>query len=85
MMLNCKDVTLLISRSMDASLPVGKRIGVRIHLLMCRFCARYERHLLQIRDTLRRLAAAEERFEGPPGEGLSEEGRERMRKYLLNP
>ena len=53
MMLSCKDVTQLISESMDRSLPLGKRIGVRIHLLMCLFCARYERQLLLIRETTR--------------------------------
>lgn len=84
-MLNCKDVTQLISRSMDASLPVGKRIGVRIHLLMCRFCARYERQLFQIRETLQRFVSAEGTSGGPPGEGLSEEARVRMKRSLRNP
>ncbi len=84
-MLNCKDVTRLISRSMDASLPLGKRIGVRIHLLMCRFCARYERQLYEIRETLRNLAAAGERFEALPGDGLSDEARDRMKKSLQSP
>src|SRR4030067_30317 len=63
MMLSCKAVTQLISESMDRSLPLGKRIGVRIHLLMCLFCARYERQLLLIRETVRRLVAVE----GTPG------------------
>jgi hypothetical protein len=67
---------------MDTSLPVGKRIGVRIHLLMCRFCARYERQLLLIRETVRRFVAAEEKAEEAPGETLSEEARERIRKSL---
>ncbi|MBE0604998.1 MAG: zf-HC2 domain-containing protein [Deltaproteobacteria bacterium] len=77
-MLSCKDVTRLLSESMDRSLPLGKRVGVRFHLLICRFCARYERQLLLIRETVRRLAAAEE----IPGETLSAEARERIRKSL---
>jgi hypothetical protein len=81
-MLVCRDVTRLISESMDTSLPIGKRIGVRIHLLMCKFCARYERQLLLIRETLRRLVAAEDQPEGPAGVTLSEEARERIRKSL---
>jgi hypothetical protein len=80
-MLSCKDVTKLLSESMDASLPIGKRIGVRLHLLICRFCARYERQLLLIRETVRRLAATE----GIPGETLSAEARERIRKSLATP
>lgn len=84
-MLSCKDVTRLISESMDTSLPIGKRIGVRLHLLICKFCARYERQLLLIRDTVRRLAAAEGIPGEPPWETLSEEAKARIRKSLANP
>ena len=81
-MLSCKDVTRLISESMDRQLPLRKRIGVRVHLLICKFCARYERQLLQIRETVRHLAATEEKPGEPYGETLSEEARERIGKSL---
>jgi len=84
-MLSCRDVTQLLSESMDTSLPIGKRIGVRLHLLMCKFCTRYERQLLLIRETVRRLAATEEKPGEPPGETLSEEAKERIRNSLRNP
>ena len=81
-MLSCTDVTKLVSESMDRSLPLGKRIGVRLHLLICKFCARYERQLLLIRETARGLAATVEAPGGPFGEPLSEEARERIRIAL---
>jgi len=81
-MLSCKDVTRLLSESMDRSLPLGKRIGVRMHLLICRFCARYERQLLLIRETVRRISATEGGPAGAAGETLSEEARERIRNIL---
>ena len=84
-MLSCKDVTQLLSESMDHSPPLVKRIGVRLHLLMCRFCARYERQLLLIRETVRRIVASEEKPGESPGETLSEESKERIRKSLRNP
>jgi len=84
-MLSCKDVTRLLSESMDRSLPLGKRVGVRFHLLICKFCARYERQLLLIRETVRRLVAAEDRPGESPGETLSAEARERIRKALATP
>jgi hypothetical protein len=84
-MLTCKDVTRLISESMDHSLPIGKRAGVRLHLLICRFCARYERQLLLIRETMRRLAATEEKPGEPHGETLSAEASERIRISLATP
>jgi hypothetical protein len=84
-MLSCKDVTKLVSESMDRSLPLGKRIGVRLHLLICKFCARYERQLLLIRETARHLAATVEAPGESFGETLSEEARERIRESIRNP
>jgi len=84
-MLPCKDATQLISQSMDTSLPIVKRIRLRLHLRICQWCARYERQLLLIRQTLRRLDAAGDRPEGRAGETLSEDARERIRKSLRNP
>ncbi len=84
-MLSCKDVTGLLSESMDRTLPLGKRIGVRLHLLVCEFCARYERQFLLIRETARRLAAAVEAPGEPLGEALSEAARERIRVSIGNP
>ena len=84
-MLSCKDVTKLLSESMDRSLPLGKRVGVRLHLLICKFCARYERQLLLIRETARRLAATVDVLGESFGDTLSEEARERIRESIKNP
>ena len=84
-MLSCKDVTQLLSESMDTSLPIGKRVGMRLHLLMCKFCARYERQLLLIRETVRQIVGAEDRPGEPPRDTLSEESKERIRDSLRNP
>jgi len=84
-MLSCKDVTRLISDSMDRSLPLGKRIGVRLHLMICRFCARYERQLLLIRDTVRRIADPPDPPAALPLEALSPEARERILRSLSGP
>ena len=84
-MLTCKDATQLISRSMDASLPIVQRIRLRLHILICEWCARYERQLFLIRETLRHLDDAGDRPEGGAGETLSEDARERIGKSLRNP
>ena len=84
-MLTCKDVTRLLSESMDHSLPIGRRVGVRFHLLLCKFCARYERQLLLIRETVRQLAAMEDAYGSLTVERLSGEAKERIRKSLPTP
>jgi len=82
MMLSCRDATRLISESMDRPLPLRKRIGMRLHLLMCRFCARYESQLLLIRETVRRIATTKDTPGAPSGETLSEEAKARIRNSL---
>ena len=84
-MLSCKDVTKLLSESMDRPLPLGKRIGVRLHLIICKWCARYERQLLLIRETARRLAATLDAPGETFGDTLSEEARERIGKSIGKP
>ncbi|MFU8769632.1 MAG: zf-HC2 domain-containing protein [Desulfotignum sp.] len=51
----CKDVSVLISRSMDDPLPLGTRMGIRFHLMMCRFCRNYQKQLRVIQKILQRL------------------------------
>ena len=43
----------MVSESLDRRLPLVQRMGLRIHLLMCRFCARYKKQLLTLRKTIR--------------------------------
>ena len=51
---NCKEVSLLVSQSMDHKIGLSKKIGVRFHLLMCKHCARFENQLTLIRSLLKK-------------------------------
>jgi hypothetical protein len=50
-MFNCKKVTQLLSEALDRNLPLYQRMGMRIHLMMCKFCSRYKEQLLFLRKT----------------------------------
>ncbi|GMQ79817.1 MAG: hypothetical protein BMS9Abin03_257 [Thermodesulfobacteriota bacterium] len=52
-MFNCKKVTHLVSESLDRKLYLYQRMGMRIHLMMCKFCSRYQEQLLFLRKTAR--------------------------------
>lgn len=52
-MFNCEKVTHLVSESLDHKLPLYRQLGMRIHLLMCKFCSRYQKQLLFLRKTAR--------------------------------
>jgi len=45
MMLNCKQASELMSQAMDMRLPFGKRMPLKLHVLMCSGCSNF---MLQI-------------------------------------
>lgn len=59
-MFNCKKITYLVSESLDHNLPFYQRFGIRLHLFMCKFCARYRDQLLFLRKTFRRYSESDE-------------------------
>jgi hypothetical protein len=75
----CKEVTQTISESMDRPIGLRRRIMVRLHFLICKWCLRYQQQLKFIRKTLRRDPQNLEQ-----NATLSPEARERM-KSSLNP
>jgi hypothetical protein len=81
-MRTCKEVTRLISESLDRDLPLRERIGLRMHLIMCKFCSRYEKQTLMIRDAIGFYAKQMDRGESTPLHKLSKEARERIKSSL---
>lgn len=53
MMPSCREVTKLLASGDAASASWMKRMSVRVHLSMCRHCARLARQLQAISETLR--------------------------------
>ena len=47
-MITCKEVARRISSGEIADAPLLQRFGMRIHLLMCRYCRRYSRQMQTI-------------------------------------
>jgi hypothetical protein len=54
MMLNCKEVSHLVSQRQDGPLTFGERLKMRLHLLLCDACRRFERQAAFLRDAMRR-------------------------------
>jgi len=79
-MFNCKEVSERVSLSMDASLPVHHRMMITMHLLMCKYCNRFRKQLMILRNAIR----LEKRPEDDPAQpgSLSNATRERIKKAL---
>lgn len=81
-MFKCKEVTRMVSESLDRKLPLYQRIGVRIHLLMCKFCSRFKKQLLFLRETIR--LHVERGKDTELSTKLPPEARERIIKSIQN-
>lgn len=81
-MLSCKEITALVSESMDRRLPFGQRLAVRLHLMICSFCSRYRRQLLAVCAFVGRYVEEMESSKGLNPFSLSEEARSRIRQAL---
>jgi len=75
-MLTCKQVSQLVSESMEQKLSLRLRMAVRLHLMMCSMCRTYKRQTLQLRNAVQIYV----RHESP--EHLSEDASQRIKKEL---
>ncbi|MDA0658567.1 MAG: zf-HC2 domain-containing protein [Planctomycetota bacterium] len=56
-MLSCKDMTKLISDSLEAKISVRRRMELWLHIMMCRMCRRFRSNILELRRRVRDLKA----------------------------
>lgn len=54
-MFKCKDISALVSRSMDTKLPLHQRLGIKVHLMMCHLCRQYKNQLTLLSAALKTI------------------------------
>jgi len=80
-MFNCRKVTRMVSDSLDHKLPLYQRFGIRIHLMMCKFCSRYRDQLLLMRKI---IGPKMDKKETDLSIKLSSKARERIKRLMQN-
>ena len=83
-MLRCREISKLVSESMERDLPLGQRLEVWMHLMMCRLCSGFARHLRLLRRAARENPERLGPDESAPEARLPEEARERIKTALGN-
>src|SRR5436190_22132796 len=76
---SCKEATRLQSEAVDRKLSLFERLGLRIHIFLCKWCRRYGGELKFIRSA---AGQCEEHVCPDVPEGLSPEARERIKQKL---
>jgi hypothetical protein len=79
-MFNCKEVSSRVSESLDHRLPLYQRLLIRMHLLMCKYCARFRRQVKFLREICRSYHLDESAKD--PAVNLPPDARERIRQAL---
>ena len=81
-MLSCKEVSRLVSESLDRPLPWSRRVSVALHLAMCGLCRRFRGSLLTLRRQARGSGADVEAPVSGRAPRLSDAARRRIRAAL---
>ena len=79
---DCKEVAELASFSMDETLPFNKRIGLKMHIMMCKFCHRNYNQLYLIRKLIGIKLRSDDAGETEADSHLSEDSRQRISSLL---
>ena len=52
--LNCKDISVLISRQQDQPLTMGEKFWLRLHLYICNGCRNFAKNMQVMRAAMQR-------------------------------
>ena len=76
---HCRDITRLLSESMERRLPLRTRLLIRLHFTICVWCRRYDAQLKFLRKYSSEFAG---KGCEQGGETLPSSARERLKKAL---
>ena len=82
MMLNCQDVSKLVSESLDHKLTLWQQAKLWLHMGVCSLCRSFRRDLLRLHEGVKEYGEAVERDEVDPDIKLSDESRGRIKQTL---
>ncbi|WP_043316324.1 zf-HC2 domain-containing protein [Microbulbifer sp. HZ11] len=58
-MMNCKQATRLLSERMERELSPREKLGLKVHLMMCRGCRNFGRQMGTLRDLAKAYAKSD--------------------------
>jgi hypothetical protein len=76
---NCREAVRAQSEALDHPLPMSKRLGLWLHLLICKWCRRYGKQIGFLRGAAQEH---QEQFIEAEPQKLSYEARERIKQRL---
>ncbi len=81
-MLSCREITKLVSESLDHPLPLSKRVSVWMHLSMCRLCSAFRRDQVVLKERISDEVERASSEEMPEVVKLSASAKQRIAKAI---
>ena len=81
-MLSCKEVSKLVSESLDRKLSLWQRISLWMHFFMCGFCWRFRKDLIHLHDETHEHATEIENEATDLEVTLPDDSRDRMKRLI---
>jgi predicted anti-sigma-YlaC factor YlaD len=79
---HCNVITREISESLDHKISLRNRLKIRLHVMFCKLCRRYQQQLMTMHTLFEHRLQAEKENNIPNGPALTSEARERMKRNL---
>jgi hypothetical protein len=76
---SCKEASRLQSQALDRKLSLVQRMGLRMHLLLCKWCRRYGKQIRFLHDAAREHP---DELTEPARQRLSQNARQRIKQRL---
>ena len=81
-MLRCREISKLVSESMEQKPPLRARMQLWMHLAMCRWCLNFARHVRLLHTALRAHPERLVADDSDTAPALSPQARERIKSLL---
>ena len=78
----CDVTTQMISESLDHKISLRKRLKIRLHVMFCKLCRRYQRQVKTMHTLFELRLQGEEENTLPKGSTLTSEARDRIKQIL---
>jgi len=78
----CEEVSQLTSLAMDEKLTLRQKIGVKFHLMFCKWCRLFSKQMIQVRSTIKTKSLSFENLVEKPDFKLSTEFKNRLKKSV---
>ena len=78
----CDVITQKISESLDHKISLRNRLKIRLHVMFCKLCRRYQRQLVAMHTLFEIRLKKEEENTLPKAPTLTSEARERIKQNL---